>query len=746
MELLEFLTCLPMFQNLDETAARALLNAMQRQKLPAGAVLFAQGTPGEAVYVLTSGRLSVRIRPPGGLETLNELKPGECVGEMSLLTGQPRTATVTALEDSELLCLQKPAFERLAQEHPALLSGLAGQLLPRFQRDQIKLALGRLFEELDDSLLDNLLRRLAWRRLDSGETLFHQGDPGDEMFIVVQGRLRIVAEGTAGDQRILDEIGTGEYVGEFALLAERGTPEGRRTATVYATRLTDLVVITRSVFEDLLCQYPKVLLNLTRQIVRRDMHIGRPRPSPDTNTVITLLPVQAGQALGDFAEQLAAALTALGPAMFLDSARFEQEYGKTGASQTALDHPLSPLIDAWLDERERQHRYAIYTASPVLDDAGWLSPWAQRCVEDADIILLVGEAGSDPAPAAVEKVLPAVRCRSRLELALLHPPACRFPSGTTAWLAPRSSGAFPVQAHHHIRLGNQSDFQRLARRIAGCPMGLVLAGGGARGWAHLGALRALEQAGMEFDWVAGASMGAIVSAGCALGWSSEQLQELAARFSNPRKLLDYTLPYASVTSTRNITTLLKTLFAGVDIEDTWHPFFCVSADLTNSRERMHTRGPLWQAVRASMAFPGVFAPVLEEDCLLVDGGAANNLPIDRMRELCPNGTVIGVDLITASPLNGPYDFGPSLSGWQVLLSRISPFRKKVQAPNLLDIVAGLVSSITRYRINESWHKADLLIRVPVQAYGLLEFDRYAEIIKAGYLAAQEQLKGFRSRS
>jgi predicted acylesterase/phospholipase RssA len=258
----------------------------------------------------------------------------------------------------------------------------------------------------------------------------------------------------------------------------------------------------------------------------------------------------------------------------------------------------------------------------------------------------------------------------------------------------------------------------------------------------MGVLRALEEAGIEVDWVAGASMGSIVAAGIALGWSSERLYELAATFSNPKKLLDYTFPYASITSTRYISDLLQKLYAG-NIEDTWRPYFCVSADVTHGRERMHTSGPLWKAVRASMAFPGIFAPVLDDDgSVLIDGGAANNLPIDRMREMCPTGTVIGVDLMNLSPVNGKYDFGSSLSGWQALLAHLPFFDRKVKAPTLIDVVGGLVYSACYYRLNEVWRSADLLIKVPVQKYQILDFDKYAEVIEIGYRAAKEQLKDF----
>ena len=738
MDLSDFLVCLPVFKHLDKPTLQALSAELGKKTLPAGAVLFNQGEPGDALYLIESGRMRIQADIEGAGETvINELGAGDCVGEMALLTGQPRNATVTAIEESQVLCLTQSAFDRLSQKYPALLSGMVSQLLPRFQQVQANLALSRLFGKLDDDLLRKLLEKMGWRHLKSGQTLFRQGEPGEEMYIVVQGRLRVVMESDEGP-RTMRELAAGECVGEFALLAEPGTPESLRTATIYATRMTDLLVITRQVFEDLLCQYPQVLLNLTRRIVRRVTGSERSVSNAESSFVITLLPTQPGQRLEAFAGQLAEALTGLGPTLLLDSSRFEQLYGKAGAAATPLDHPLSLVINGWLDEREREHACTIYDPSPALDGSGRLTNWAQRCMEDADLLLLVGEAGADPLPGVLEAGLLQIESRARLELALLHPVDCPIPSGTTAWLAPRQAGAFPVQAHHHVRMGNPADFRRLARRITGKPVGLTLAGGGARGWAHLGVMKALEEAGLEVDWIAGASMGAIVAACFALDWSCERLQELAGQFSNPKKLLDYTFPYVSITSTRYITQMLQDLYGDVSIEDTWRPFFCISCNLTNNTERVHTRGFLWKAVRASMAFPGIFAPIYDEGSVLIDGGAINNLPVDRMRAMCPTGTVIGVDLVTSSSVSGEYDFGPSLSGWQALLGR------QVKAPNLLNIVGGLVENANRYHLNEVWRCADLLIKVPVQEFGLLEFDKHARIMQAGYLAASQQIKEFQS--
>ncbi|HMB25171.1 MAG TPA: cyclic nucleotide-binding domain-containing protein [Anaerolineales bacterium] len=737
MNTLDFLTRLPIASQMSQDTLRALAAELEPRSLSRGTVLFAQGDTGDALYLVVSGKLQASVcSATDGRTFVSIITPGQFVGEMALLTNQPRSATVTALENSELLCLKKSVFERIEAEHPDLLAGLASQLLPRFERDQTRRILKNLFGDLDDALLLSMLEKMDCGRLHSGEVLFFQGEPGDEMYIVIQGRLRMVVKDAMGAQRTLGEVGAGECIGEFVLLAESGTPESLRTATVYATRLTDYLVIRRPVFEELLRQYPQAMMSLTRQIVRRSASISKPVPFSEDSIVITLLPLCVGQPLADFTEQLTHSLNALGATLFIDAARFDQMYGKPGASSTPLDHPLSLVINAWLDEREREHKFTLYETASPLGHEGKLTSWAQRCLEDADIILLVADADDDPNLTEIEKALAALQTRARLELVLRHPAERALPSGTARWLAVRH-----VQAHYHVRNGCQSDFRRMARRVAGKPVGLTLAGGGARGWAHLGVLRALEEANIEVDWVAGASMGSIVAAGSALGWSSEKLCELATTFSNPKKLLDYTFPYASLTSTRYITALLQELYAG-NIEDTWRPYFCVSADVTYGRERMHTSGPLWKAVRASMAFPGIFAPVLEDGCVLIDGGAANNLPIDRMREMCPTGTVIGVDLVNNSPVNGKYDFGPSLSGWQALASRLPFVGRKINAPTLIDIVGGIVYSACYYHLNEVWRSADLLIKVPVQAYDILDFDKYAEVIEIGYRAAQEQLKGF----
>ena len=735
---------LPIFKNLTPSAVQELSTLLETKDLPAGEVLFHQGDQNDSLYFVVSGGLHAVLRHSNGTENrVMQLQPGDCAGEVAQFNGRPRMVSIIADSDSQLLRLPISNFERLAESFPDLMAEIGERMLIQYQRTQICNILTNLFGPLQDEVLDNLRDQVTWLRLDSGGLLFRQKDPGDTLYVVVQGRLRFSVEEANGRTRTLGEVGAGETIGEFALLAESGTPESLRSATVYATRLTDMVAITRPAFETLIEQNPRAMLNITRRIIHRQRLMDQSALLGSSALAICVIPTRIGLTTGapasQFARQLAENLNdSFGCTLFLDPPGFDEWYGKPGAAQTPLDHPTSLMINAWLDEQECRQQFVVYDTTPDVLEGGRLSAWAQRCIEDADLILLVGEAGENPTPGGAEMLLKSAQTSAHLELVLLHPADCSVPSHTSDWLSADRGGFSPIQAHHHVRLGNPADYRRLARRISGRVVGLALGGGGARGWAHIGVIRALEEANIEVDWVGGASIGSIIAAGMALGWNSDTLGRLAAQFSDPKKLLDYTFPYASVTSTRRITAMLQQICGDADIEDTWRPFFCVSANLTQGEEQIHLSGKLWKAIRASMAFPAVFAPVLDNHCVLIDGGAANNLPVDRMRELCPSGTVIGVNLETGSPMNKDYQFGPGLSGWQALFPRFT----NIKAPNLLDIVSGVVYSNNRYRLNETRNCADLIIDVPVEAYGLLEFDKYVPIMELGYNVTKERLRGF----
>jgi predicted acylesterase/phospholipase RssA/CRP-like cAMP-binding protein len=569
----------------------------------------------------------------------------------------------------------------------------------------------------DEQLLREIEDRLIWLHLPGGATLFRQGEAGDRLYILVTGRLRAVVVNGEGEERARADIGRDEVVGDLAVLT--GEP---RNASVYALRDSELVGLHRDDVMLLAQRYQQVWLRLTRILASRLQATHNGQPSREIQTIA----VAGARAvpLARFAARLAEALASHGSVLHLTRAAVES---RLGTRDLDTDDPAERArLLAWLEEQESGYRYVLYEAD------GARSTWTELGIRQADRLLLVADADADPPPHPGEEAL-----RASTELVLIHPDSRTRPTGTR-----RRLESYRVLAHHHVRLGEQRDMARLARRLLGRATGLVLSGGGARGYAHVGALRALEEAGVEIDLIGGTSMGAYFGSASARGASAAELVDLCRRFGRRRDLLDPTLPFTSFFSAEKITRVIHAAVADWEFEDLWRPFFCVSSNLSTAAPVIHEQGPLWHSVRASVAIPTVFPPVLEQGDVLVDGGLMNNFPLDIMRERSPRGDVLGVDVSPEAEGREEYRFGPSVSGWQVLLGKLGLGGEPVRAPSLFSTLMRAIELGSAYRTNSSSFRelADLVIRPSVDRIGILDFASYDEAIEIGYRAAMEALE------
>jgi predicted acylesterase/phospholipase RssA/CRP-like cAMP-binding protein len=713
------------------TLARWLLEGpSERVRLRRGKTLFEQGDAGDSAYLLLEGRLEVSLHHPDGGETsLAELAPGAIVGEMALLTGQPRTATVRALHDSELVRCSKEGFDRLVAEHPEELSAFTQAVTRRLQEAQLADALRDLLGELEGETLRELCAEAEWQQVAHSEVLFHHGDVADAMYVVVSGRLRVLVTPPDGDTQVLGEVAPGEVVGEWGLLS--GEPHA---ATVRAVRDTHVAKLSQAVLGRLLERQPQAVMPLSRQIIRRQQRalapgVGRPVRALS----LALVPGSPAVPLMEVAKHLEASLLAFGSTFRLDSAHVDEVLGKPGAAQATSGEPTHLVVNAWLSEQEGRHRFLLYMADP-----GW-STWTQRCACQADRLLIVTLGTEDPAPGLIESAIASLGIDARRELVLVHPANADHASGTAGWLAQRD-----VHTHHHVRRHDQAHYDRLARRLAGQATGLVLSGGGARGFAHLGIFRAIDERRLPIDFVGGTSMGALLGGAYAMGRGYDDILRVADRLSNPRHIFDYTLPLTSLMVSRKVTWLLQEMFGDLRIEDLWRPYFCISSNLSRAEPLVHRTGLLWHCVRSSIAIPGIFSPVLHNHDVLADGGVMNNFPVDVMRELCEEGTVIGVNVSPHSLGTKRYEFGTSISGWQVLWSRLNPFVPRLQVPSLLGSLMRVQEINSVYQMKSIQNLADLLIQPDVKQFGVLDFASYAPIAQVGYQTANEALELWQS--
>jgi lysophospholipid hydrolase len=721
-----------LFRSFPPEAHATLLAAFETLHLPADAVLFAQGAPGDSMYLVQSGRVGVLMEVDSREQLVVEHGPGQSVGELALLSGKPRTARVVTLEPSLLLRLTSQRFAALAADYPQAVAAFSALLIPRMRRSQLVGVLGSLFGPLNPTTLQDIINELEWRHLLGGATLFRQGDPGDSFAIVVNGRLRVDVTSTDGQQRTVSELGRGQYVGELAVLTGEV-----RSATVVAIRDSDVVLLAKSAFDRLLAQYPQVMMQITRVVIERLRNATNPNLAAPAqrSTSIALLAISPEIQLGPFAEQLASALAGHGSTIHLSSQRLDATLGLQGQASLSENHPALVTLNSWLSERESEHRTVLYEADSEA------TPWTLRCLRRADLVLLVGAASGNPHPGPLEQSLGRLGLQARRELVLLHPAGSQQASNTSRWLSKRS-----VSAHYHVRQHHNADMQRLARLCTGRGIGLVLSGGGARGLAHIGVIRALEEAGIVPDAVGGSSAGALIAANYAMGRSWQEIDGLARDLLHQWRQPDYALPTVALLRGHKLTSTLRQVFGEWQIEDLWHSFFCLSVNLTRLKVHVHQQGPLWRAIRASVSLPLVFPPMLEDGNILVDGGLIDNLPAEAMRMRCPEGLVFAVDASQELALNRHYRFGTGVSGWHVFLNRFVPRERRIVVPSLVDTLLRVLeySAVTSRHSNAPF--ADLVIRPPVDHFGTLEFSAYDRILEAGYYEARERINAWRAEN
>jgi predicted acylesterase/phospholipase RssA/CRP-like cAMP-binding protein len=664
-----------------------------------------------------------------------EVGAGEVVGEIAALLGGSRTAEVKAAERSEVAIVAAAGTAILAEAAPGVVEHLFETATRRLRETQLAAAIARLFGSELDQGRHHLVDSIEWITLRAGERLFTKGDVADAAYVLVSGRLRELDESPTGSSGlVISEIAAGELVGETTLL--RSTP---RTVTVAATRDSTLARLPHDVFDRLAAEQPQAMLAVMRGALDRilEPHVRR-RPSALT---IAVFGIDAAVDARAVTQQLARELRAHDNTVHLWSDRVDDHLGKAGIANSVIGSPGELRVRYWLEDAEQDHEIVILEADPA-----W-TPWTRRALGQADrIVLLADAAATDvsirPMEAAVYERFRTSATPPHTTLVLLHPDRADDPRSSVRWLEDR-----PVTDHLHVRRTSDSHMGRLARLVSGRALSLVLSGGGARGFAHLGVVRAMRELGIPVDMVAASSIGAPLAYYVAMEVpTDEMIERAAAGFAS---LKDYTVPVVAMLRGRAITRQIEESMEGHDFEDCWVPFFCVATSLSESEDVVLRHGPLAPAVRASVSIPGVLPPVAMDGRVLIDGASINNLPVDHMRNANPTGTIIAVDVSHAEAIPAGGDFPAQVSGWSVLMSRLTRHRRPTDVPRIgaTLVASSLVGANHRKHRQLREEVADLYLALDVRDVGLLDFSagnvRHGAMV--GYVASFDQLQAWRDQ-
>ncbi len=563
---------------------------------------------------------------------------------------------------------------------------------------------------LTDSLPPSALTRLFarevaagranWFSLPGGASLYEAGEDADNFYLLRAGRLGAFRREEGREAQFLGVIRPGEPAGEMALIA--GSPH---SATVAALRDSEVLSLDRDTFFKAVEADPSVMTELARLMILRNRQsaAGGVLGEPSVFSFIAVTPdVQVRPLAADIASRI----------------------GRLGYRITVVGAEALQAPTEWFSNVERDHDFVLYVAEAQE------TQWKTLVGRQGDRLFRVASGASEPpmGPDGAAAAAETLQAQQLVDLILMHPADCATPANGEAWMAALSPARL-----FHARAGNGPDADRLARVLAGQSVGLVLSGGGARAYAHIGAIRALQERGVPIDFLGGVSMGAIIAAGVAMGWDDPELERrIRKAFVETSPLDDIAIPLIAMTHGEKVRERLQEHFGDRKIADLWLPFFCISTNLTTGAYQLHRSGLVREALRASLSLPGVLPPVTMGNDVLVDGAVVKNFPADIMRSI-QLGPIVGIDVGRGRSIEADDVVRPA-SVWRWILS--GEWRR---GPPIVSVLMRSATVRSGTELMLAHQAADVLVQPDVDDIEIRDWKAFDPAVEAGYEATAQVL-------
>lgn len=562
----------------------------------------------------------------------------------------------------------------------------------------------KVFGQMSELEIAQILSNTKTLNYKVGAYLFKQGDTENALYIVLSGRLRVFHE-TANGIQVLGDVSVGEPVGELALFTKEP-----RIASVVAIRKSVVLKIEEADYNILAKQNPHFAHTLTQYIInrlRRNAFQQRMEAAPKNIAILKLQPeLDISPWTDDVKQELVK--------MDIDT----NVYSSTDQSS---DNP-----DALFEDMENREGMNFLVCDEQDND------WSKLCIAYCDLILVVSDFYASAEIRSVEEQLKFYTTdilSKKIYLILLHPENAPLPVHTRRWFEGRN-----INLHLHIRKNNACDTRRFSRIITHRAVGLVLGGGGAKGFSHVGAAKAMLEAGIEFDFIGGTSAGALF--GICMTVSDLDIEKsinLCQKGAESKPTTnDYNFPFLSLMSGRKMRKLLKDVFGETNLEDIWVTTYCVSTNYSTASLTVHESGLARQKIEASVAIPGVFPPVIIDHHLHVDGGVMDNLPIEAMYQK-PVSHVIAIALNSQLPHIVEIETVPS--AWEFFINKFTKKRRfKLPQMSALLINSLTLNSVQKQEATKS--QVSLYMEMDLRKFGFLDWSQWRELIENGYQQTQ----------
>jgi NTE family protein len=578
-----------------------------------------------------------------------------------------------------------------------------------------------LFRGLTEESLQDLLASFAWVELTENDLLFSQGDKSRSMYILLSGYLLATLKTQNGHIESIGKIHPGEVVGEMGLLTKRP-----RSLTIKALTNSNLLELSEENFTTFVKSNPDAVYQMLIGALNRTQRTIDVIAHGKINRHVFMTPTNHVQLENTpFLENLKKTMRRKKETLLLDEKDLSKIYGSKG-----LDEFLN-----YLDKLEKDHSTIIYYIKGDNQKINDLLQITKLLLKRTNIVALVAFGNEKPSLSRFNiEILQNFDLQAIEKKLILLWPENTIIKNTRYWLDQAN-----FNLHHHIFLNDISSYERLLRFLQGTSIGLVLSGGGFRGLSHLGVIKALREKNIPIDAIGGTSVGAGTAASYVISKDEQELLYYVEKATDyMRKSLKWTSltwPVISIYSFTSATNFARMVFMNKRIEDLPIPYFAISCNISNNTEIVHRTHKVWRALRASMAVPGIFPPLIEQGQLLYDGGLLNNFPTDHMREMLGNdATIFGSDLGIMAVDETYYRFPPSLSPIKFLLAKLHRQKSNYIFPPLFRTIfkAMLIGSFPKYQKNIQL--ANYYIHPDFTGYSpnFLEKSLESEVIQLGY--------------
>ena len=575
-----------------------------------------------------------------------------------------------------------------------------------------------MFGHLSPEAISMLAEEASEIHLTAGECLIQQGEVGDCLYVLCYGRLLVFHE-SGETSRFLGEVFPRETVGEMALLGEK-----IRSSYVIASRNSTMISISIDTFERVIKAYPEIGIKLAQLIVKRTQK-SLNSVTENRITTITVIPTSNDPQFTGLASRVEAILAKKYHVIRIT---------KTLVVNNGLDYrnETSENLIEFFSENELNHEFVIYDCEQS-DER-----WKNLCIHQSDCLLLFDDdTGSQHTEFLNKLGFPRVNIHVPIYLACIHP------SHTLVNIPQIHPSVAKVS---HLTFSDPETFERLIRVVTGHTFGVLLGGGGASGFAHIGVLRAFEEYNISIDVIAGVSSGSIIAAQYAMGLSAREILEanklasaLAAKY-----MRHPSIPIISLYSNKKFKKYLSDFFNDMKIENLWRNYFAISCDLSLKKLHAHDRGLLHEAVYASNAIVPLIPPAVKKGHLYVDGGYINTVPGDIFREHY-HGIILGVDVAKEDNFYVNPEWINYPSNAEILWKRINPFAKKISVSGMVDLMLRAMSLGRNINIKNTQTLFDHYLVPPVDHIGFLDFSKINVLEEIGYEYAREQIESWHNQ-